>query len=398
MAGAMNSRLFIAALLLPLQALAQAVDASPSAALQVQEIRCAGNQHVSCDFIRGHMHLKPGAALDEDEIRNAELRLSALRYFDSVAIHLEKGAQRGAVIVVIDVSENSPLVMETVAGGSHRLDVGHILVGSRIAHQNLFGEGKFADLTAVASVPTGGPGRNESYSVALRYVDPLMFDSRRWFGIAGASWNKFDFEDQYGNFAHTEMLQLGATAGWRFADFSYLSAGVSYRPSVELSSGRWLRDGTFEVNDGRNLDYWFGLAYGWNSEDDLLFPTQGSTLEVSAGLVHGDDTEFGIGLQFRKTWSWLDAYWTLKVGGDPSPEYRVSISENQELAVTYARPVEAGNNVRRARWYIEPGYGQPVWTGDRHVYEYGLKVGFRADTRAFGYIDLYLMGSVDVNK
>jgi hypothetical protein len=50
------------------------------------------------------------------------------------------------------------------------------------------------------------------------------------------------------------------------------------------------------------------------------------------------------------------------------------------------------------RWYIEPGYGQPVWTGDRHVYEYGLKVGFRADTRAFGYVDLYLMGSVDVNK
>ena len=194
------------------------------------------------------------------------------------------------------------------------------------------------------------------------------------------------------------MLQLGATAGWRFADFSYLSAGVSYRPSVELSSGRWLRDGTFELADERNLDYWFGMAYGWNSEDDLLFPTQGSTLEISAGLVHGEDTEFGIGLQFRKTWSWLDAYWTLKIGGDPSPEYRVSISENQELAVTYSRPIEAGNNVRRARWYIEPGYSQPVWTGDRHVYEYGLKVGYRADTRAFGYIDLYLMGSVDVNK
>src|SRR6185503_19689520 len=125
---AMNSRLLacLLVLVLPVRALAQDV-------LQVQEIRCAGNQHVSCDFIRGHLHLSTGAALDEDEIRNAELRLSALRYFGTVAIHLEKGAHRGAVIVVIDVTENSPLVMETVAGGSLRLDVGHILVGSRIA-------------------------------------------------------------------------------------------------------------------------------------------------------------------------------------------------------------------------------------------------------------------------
>jgi outer membrane protein assembly factor BamA len=394
-----RSLLCLLALLNPIQGLAQALDDPPSAQLQVQDVRCEGNEKVACDFIRGHLHLSPGAVLDEDEIRNAELRLSALRYFDSVAIHLEKGSRRGAVIVVIAVTENSPLVMETVMGGSYRMDVGHILVGSRIAHQNLFGEGKFADLTAVAGVPTGGPGRNETYNVSLRYVDPMMFDSRRWFGILGAGWNKFDFEDQYGNFAHTDMLQLGATAGWRFADFSYLTAGLNYRPDIELSSGRWLRDGTFEVNDGRNLDYAFNLAYGWNSEDDLLFPTQGSTFEVSAGLVHGDATEWGLGgVQFRKTWSWLNSYWTLKIGGDPTPEYHFSISENQELAITFARPVEAGNDLRRGRWYIEPGYGQPVWTGDRHVYEAGLKVGFRADTRTFGYIDLYLMGSVDVNK
>jgi len=390
---------FLWALLIPLQLPAQDVGEFSYTPLQVQEIRCAGNEKVACDFIRGHLHLSPGAALDEDEIRNAELRLSALRIFDSVAIHLEKGARRGVVIVVIEVTENSPLVTETTAGGSHRVDLGHVLVGSRIAHQNLFGEGKLADLTAVASVPTGGPGRNESYSVNLRYVDPLLFGSQRWFGTAAANWYKLDFEDQYGNFAQGEMLALAVNAGWRFADFSYLSGGVTYRPSSEWWSGRWERHGIFKVNDGRNLDFGFGITYGWNSEDDLLFPTQGSTFEISAGAAHGEDTEWGIGwLQFRKTWSWLDAYWTLKIGGDPSTEYQYTISENQELAVTYARPFKAGNNVRRARWYIEPGYGQPVWTADHHVYEYGLKVGFRADTRAFGYVDLYLMGSVDVNK
>jgi outer membrane protein assembly factor BamA len=395
-----RSLLCLLVLLNPIQGLAQAADESPSAELQVQDIRCEGNERVACDFIRGHLYLSPGDALDEDEIRNAELRLSALRYFGTVGIHLEKGARRGSVIVVIDVTETSPLVMETIAGGSYRLESGRMLVGSRIAHQNLFGEGKLADLTAVTGVPISGPARNELYGVGLRYVDPLMFDSRRWFGVVNVNWSKFDYEDQYGNFAHSEALSLGATAGWRFADFSYLTAGVGYQPSFEASSGFWRRDGTFDVQAERDPYYSFSFAYGWNSEDDLLFPTQGSTLELNVGVGHGDETEFGIWIpQFRKTWGWLGAYWTVKIGGDPTPEYRFSVAENQPLAITYARPVQAGDNVRRGRWYIEPGYVQPVWTNDgRHVYEAGLKVGFRADTRAFGYVDLYLMGSVDVNK
>jgi len=383
---------------LPATALSQdsAADSQP---LRVQEIHCAGNQQVSCDFIRGHLRLQPGATLDEDEIRNAELRLSALRYFDDVSIHLEKGAQRGAVIVVIAVTENSPVVTESVAGFSSRMDVERLLVGSRIAHQNLFGEGNFADLTAVASIPLGGPGRDESYGLALRYVDPMLFDSRRWFGIASAAWRKDDYEDQYGNYAHLETPQLNVTMGWRFADFSYLSSGLSYRPGIELSTGQWLRDQTFETDDEEDLELSLRLDYGWSSEDDLLFPTQGSTLQIGMST---DQRITGVHvgpLQFRKTWSWLDSYWTLKIGGDPNPEYHVQISENQLFAVTFARPVKAGDDVRRGRWYIEPGYGMRGWTNDgRHINEAGVKIGYRADTRSFGYVDLYLIGTKDVGK
>jgi hypothetical protein len=67
--------------------------------------------------------------------------------------------------------------------------------------------------------------------------------------------------------------------------------------------------------------------------------------------------------------------------------------------VTYARPLRAGDNIRRGRWYIEPGFGNRGWApGGRHIDEAGLKVGFRADTRAFGVIDLYFLGTVDANK
>jgi outer membrane protein assembly factor BamA len=328
------------------------------------------------------------------------LRLSALRNFDSVAIHLEKGAQRGQVIVVIDVSENSPIAMEWVMGGSYRMETGSALVGGRIAHQNLFGEGKFADLTAVARVPLGGKGHSESYDLALRYADPLLFGSRRWYGIASAAWHKNDYEDQYGNFGRLETPQFDLAAGWRFADFSYLTSGISYRPGIELSTGYWLRDGTFETDNGDDLDFSFNLTYGWNSEDDLNFPTQGSTFAFGLSTNLRNVTGVWVGpIQFRKTWSWMDAYWTLKVGGDPNPEYHLTISENQLFAMTYARPVAAGDNVRRGRWYIEPGFGLPGFTNEgRQIYLAGLKAGYRADTRMFGIVDLYFIGTVDVNK
>jgi len=388
------------ALLIPLQLLAQDVGEFSPASLQVQEIRCSGNAETSCDFIRDHLHLHAGDALDEEEVRNAELRLSALRNFDSVAIHLEKGAQRGQVIVVIDVTENSPIAMEWVGGGSYRMEDERTLLGGRIAHQNLFGAGKLADVTAVASVPLGGPGHHESYDVMARYADPVLF-GRRWFGIASAAWRKLDFHDQYGNFARGEMPQFDVALGWRFADFSYLTSGFSYRPGSELTYGRWLRDGTFGTGGGADVDS-FNLSYGWSSEDDLLFPTQGSTLQLGASVDFGGNIRTTVRagrLQFRKTWSWANAYWTLKIGGDPDPEYLITISEDQLFAVTYARPLRAGDNVRRGRWYVEPGYSLPGWApGGRHIYEAGLKVGYRADTRAFGVIDLYFLGTLDANK
>jgi hypothetical protein len=55
--------------------------------------------------------------------------------------------------------------------------------------------------------------------------------------------------------------------------------------------------------------------------------------------------------------------------------------------------------VRRGRWYIEPGFSLRGFTNEgRHIDEAGLKVGYRADTRMFGIVELYFLGSVDVNK
>jgi outer membrane protein assembly factor BamA len=364
----------------------------------VQEIRCAGNEHTACDFIRDHLYLCAGETLDEEEIRNAELRLSALRNFETVKFRLERGEERGAVIVVIEVKEASPVVREWLLGGSSRTDSERGVFAGRIAHQNLFGKGKIVDFTGVAVAPISGDGLNEAYDLSLRYVDPQLFDSSRYFAVAGARWRKRRYEDVYGNFGYIDAGQFELTAGRRIADFSYLSLGVTYRPDNDWIAGRWTSDASFEITTPESYSkVGLTIAYGWSTEDDLHFPTQGSTFQIDVGGDYDPDKPEGRShLQFRKTWAVSGAYWTLKVGGDPSPEYRTSLGESQLLAVSYARPVIPGDFVQRGRWYIEPGFALKGYsdTGDVY-YEYGLKAGFRADTRVFGLVDLYLLATKD---
>jgi len=361
--------------------------------LIVQEVTCAGNAHTSCDFIREHLYLQAGQPLDEEEIRNAELRLSSLRNFKSVAIRLEKGAQRGAVIVVMEVEEASPITTESLLGASSRMNRQGGVFAGRIADQNLFGKGKLADLSVASVIPISGDGYNEAYGVTLRYADPHLFDSSRYFAIASAGWRKNRFLDVYGNYNNLETAQFDLKLGRRFGDFSYVILGVRYRPNLEWTWGRWNSDGTFETEDAHPHPFSPNLAYGWSTEDDLHFPTQGTTLQLAAG---GD---YGSPIQFRKTWPTSVGFWTFKVGGDPSPEYRNTFNESQLIALSFARSVTPGDDIQRGRWYIEPGFSIAGNTneGDR-VYEFGIKAGFRAETHMFGLVDLYVIGSVDSQR
>jgi outer membrane protein assembly factor BamA len=400
----MTTKLFgasIAALLLGWSAPSIAQDEPASAGpLLVQDVTCAGNVETSCAFIREHLYLRAGDPLDEEQVRNAELRLSALTNFESVKIRLEKGAERGAVVVVIEVVEANPIATESLFGISSRLDLTSGVVAGRISNLNLFGEGKFADFTAMAAVPIAGDGRREAYGFTLRYADPQLFGSRRYFGVVSAGWKKHDFVDSHGNFSHLDTPQFDISVGRRFADFSYVSTTFNYRPGGEWISGGWTGDGVLDIKVPANFEATWNLAYGWSSEDNLHFPTQGSTFEIA----YGGETGSGSGerrshIQFRKTWPIAGGYWTLQFGGDPRPEYRSSLDESQMLALSFARPIAPGAEIQRGRWYVEPGlsFGGYTRSGDA-IQEYGLKAGFRAETRTFGLIDLYLIGSVGTEK
>lgn len=372
---------------------AQVAENSP---LIVQSVECRGNRSTSCEFIRSHLNLAAGMPVDESEIRNAQLRLSSLRNFDAVDVRLQRGAQRDAAVVVIEVTENSPVTTESLAGVSSRLDATRGVLAGRAAHQNLFGRGETLDLSVVAAVPFAGAASSEDYEFHLRYADPNLFGSENHFGVARASWINTRHRDIHGNFSDFEGPEFDLRVGRRFGDFSYFAVGVTYRPA-DWVIGKWNSTGAnfdVTVRDEAGLN----LIYGWNSEDDLYFPTRGSSFHIIAGVGDlGSASQANpLPVQFRKTWRLSDSLLTVKLGGSPSPEYRTSFEENQWLALNYARPLQAGDSLKRGRWYIEPGISGGGYTarGER-IYEVGIKAGVRLDTTAFGIVDLYLLGTRD---
>lgn len=371
--------------------------AGPADPLVVEDLRCHGNAATSCEFILGHVYLGPGDTLDETELQNAQLRLSTLRTFEAVDIYLEKGSERGKAVVVIEVVEADPIATEWLLGASYRLGALRSVAAGRLLHQNLFGAGKLADFSIIAVSPLNGRSE-ERYSASVRYADPHLFGSKRYFAIA-----RMSYEDSevgiYGNFVDHNVLRLTASLGRRLWDFSYLLVGYGYRARNDQRSGQWQEDGTFEIEKERNRHV-IDFLYGWNSEDDLYFPTRGSSFHIGGGWDFGtvdDSDEFYV--QFRKTWRVGDGYASIKLMGDPNHEYRQTFSEGQLLAAAYAHPLAPNSNLRRGRWYVEGGISS--WGHDsagKSIQERGVKLGVRLDTESLGLIDLYLFGSWDPDR
>ena len=387
-------------LLLFLFAAAGVAQAAEQASLQVQKVECRGNRSTSCDFIRNQMRLMEGAPLNEAEIRNAQLRLSSLRNFQSVDVRLERGAERNSVIVVVEVAEASPIVTESLVGLSSRLDSTRSVVAGRIAHQNFFGAGKTVDLSAVAITGFAGDGRDEDYQVHLRYVDPDLLGSQRYFGIARASWLKSNRRDGYGNFSDFAGAEFDLRIGRRFGETSYVTVGITFRPHPDWITGEWDDSGgDFDVTN-RDRHSGLNIIYGRNSEDDLYFPTRGYSFHLGGGWDFGSGSPANRShVGFRKTWQMYDGFLIVKLGGAPTPEYRTSFDESQLFSVSYGRALQTGDSIKRGRWYIEPGVSTAGFTPTgRQIYEVGIKAGVRLDTVAFGIVDLYVMGTQDPQR
>lgn len=399
--------LLVTAALPTLPAAAQSTSDAP---LLIEQLECRGNATTSCAYILSYLYLSAGSEVDEEEIRNAKFRLSALPNFTSVRIFLEKGSARGKANVVVEVVEADPLFTETLVGlANNRASV----LGFRIGHQNLFGAGERLELTASARIPVDSTVEREAQQLRLQYVDPKLFDSDRWFFTAGIGYFRNRFDSRFGDVFDTHETGIDFMVGRRLFDFSYLAVGYRYLVSGNYDFRIERLDGTTEVtaNEYRNQ---FLLDYGWNSEDDPDFPTQGGRLRASLALILTDsrlvldprisrepqnqDGELlsRILLGYRHTWTFRGRnHIRFEWGVAPGTESSNSLDDDGGITLGYERTLGSLAGIERGRWYVD--YKLLSWSAHQghDTVEQGLKVGVRLDTRQFGIVELYLFGSTE---
>jgi hypothetical protein len=127
----------------------------------LEGIVVAGNKRTKARVVRKFVPLKQGDFLDPEspELLATEWRLMGTGWFDSVDIRLERGAERGYVVLVVEVRERNTVVIEQLVAGlskgvAQTTDKGRTLFpwfGFKITETNLAGLGIRLSGTALAS-------------------------------------------------------------------------------------------------------------------------------------------------------------------------------------------------------------------------------------------------------
>ena len=387
-----------------------AAQATGEAPLMIEELECRGNASTSCAYILSYLYLSAGSPVDEEEIRNARFRLSALPNFSSVRLFLEKGSARGRAKLIVEVVEASPLFSEALAGlANNRASV----LALRIGHLNLFGAGERLEFTASARLPMEGPVERESQQLRLQYVEPMLFGSERYFFTAGIAHFRNRFETRSRDLLDAHETGVDFLVGRRFADFSYFALGYRYLVTGDFESQVFTGEEVIEVEE-TEFTHQLLLDYGWNSEDDPYFPTQGGRFRASVTVSRIDsrfsnapdfnpddeiDARFLLG--YRHTWNLAGRnYLRLNVGAAPGAESRATLDEEADLfTLGYERDLPATGlfaGIERGRWYVDAKYVSfAVSNSGRSFQELGVKAGVRLDTRRFGIVELYLLATTE---
>lgn len=363
--------------------------------LIIDAIECNGNTRTNCEIIKSEIYLNPGDQLNEEEVKNAKFRLQLLNLFKSVDLNLVKGSQRGHVVLNVEVVEDSPLFSETsfYAGPLERSDMYRSL-SVKVGHRNLLGQGKV--LQATISPNDLLKINDSAFNGAIEYIDPHLFGYKKLF--FNARFDHYLYKDKNNNdddyVIDKYENKLTTDLGLRVFDFSHVSIGTIKDYSYYLFRES-LTQSSFQSKMQERNTYTFN--YGWNSQDDYYFPTEGSTFDITYYKTDYNFYEKNYYLisDFRK--NFLLNHKNIFVFGvrDNYSADSGSNTINLNLQWNYQlRRAASEESITDARLSISPLYAH-FRNSDGNVTEYkGIDLGLLMDTKSFGIIRLstFFMG------
>ncbi len=195
-----------------------------------ERIIITGNTHTRDNVIRRELGVAEGDLFSSRALRNGNMRLHRLNFFEDVHLSTQKGAQPDKMNLKINVKEKRTGSFSIGAGYS---TVDSVMVMGSISESNLFGRGQRLELRGQLG------GKSTRYT--LSFTEPWLFDKPI---SAGA--DIYDWFREYTNYdkeAAGIRLRLGWPTPWDYTRlYTYYTFEQATVDDVEENASRFIRD------------------------------------------------------------------------------------------------------------------------------------------------------------
>lgn len=340
----------------------------------VERIEIRGNGRTDAGVIRAYLPMHEGDTLDVDDQRvdAVRWRLLGTGWFEEVRLTIERGTERGRIVLVVNVSERNTFTVEGIALGLSEgllssatpASEAHPYFGITLAELNFFGTGVGLQATALLSVlQQGGRIRLGQENVGgsdWGLHGSLQFNNARDF--FGGSDDVLISRDECipsmpddcetAINAVVEYRRYGASIGtgtdiesaWRFTlDWHFEAVELVDRPeAASHRRGTEIVPIDFHVHDGWSFVSALELGVAYDTRDNPGLPTEGRYVFVDADLgtqLLGGSYDF---VRVRAGWrEWFrlpEAHHALRLGlfvgaavGDAPFFYRFYVGDLSDL-------------------------------------------------------------------
>jgi outer membrane protein assembly factor BamA len=137
----------------------------------VEKVRIDGLSHVREAEVRRRLLVADGEVLDEERVLLSRLRLLQLGWFSRVETRVERGSERGLVVLVFEVSErNTILLTDLVLAGT---DAQPLYGGFGLSQQNFLGRGLgLSGAFVYGGEPQDRPGDPDRFAIRASFFAP----------------------------------------------------------------------------------------------------------------------------------------------------------------------------------------------------------------------------------
>lgn len=293
--------------------------------LAIERIEITGNTITQTELVRRALPIQPGDVLraSDRRLRDIRFKLLALGFFRDVAVVMDKGSTRGAVILKIAVVERGTVVLHNLWFGSTTLSP--YWLGLDVGERNLLGLGFGVGAAFIYAANNGDVvGSREQWASELRVGDPSLYGSR-W-GANGAmtlvrgsepyrvsgtgndpsELRAFPYRRFGGRggvtYNATPLTRLGASLG-----LDQLAADLPIAPTQELPDGRTVAlDLHLEPGSSRVVTAGFSLDR--DTRPDPILPHSGGHFALAAEV---GSVLFGGDYQYATLYGRYEHYWPL---------------------------------------------------------------------------------------